>query len=182
MGTRQFGGTLLQAISFITAALLFLLYYFRQSPGANASIDNVSDYLFFGISCFCSAQISVSDARTLRIPLPYLGIIGLSAILAAGTSEAMLANSLAAISATVTLLIARQMTTYLTQKPSIGIGDIVLSFCLGLWLTPATLPFALLIALTFTALFRLTVDDTLGPQIPFAPGIAFGFCLVAAIG
>jgi prepilin signal peptidase PulO-like enzyme (type II secretory pathway) len=182
MGTRQFGETLFPGASYATAALLLLLYCFRQSSGASASTDNVSDYLFFGISCLCSAHISVSDARTLKIPLLQLSIIGLSAILAAATSQTILASSLAATSAAVTLLLARQLTTYLTQKPSIGIGDIVLSFCLGLWLSPATLPLALIIALTFTALFRLIADHKLGPRIPFAPGIAFSFCLVAAIG
>lgn len=180
-GTRQFGGSFFPAVCYGIAALMLVLFYYRH-PGANAPTDSVYGYVLFGINCFFSARIAISDARTLKIPFLHLGVIGLTAIFVAAISQTLLPSFLAAASAAITLLTARQLTTYVTGKPSIGIGDIMLSFCLGFWLTPATLPFALIVAITVTALFRLILDFRLGSRIPFAPGIALGFCLVAAIG
>ena len=160
---------------------MLILFYYRHS-GGNAPTDSIYSYILFGVNCFISVKISLSDARTLRIPFLHLGVIGLTALFAAGITQTLLPSFLAAASAAITLLTARQLTTYVTGKPSIGIGDIMLSFCLGFWLTPATLPFALIVALTVTALFRLILGGKLSSRIPFAPGIALGFCLVAAIG
>ena len=179
-GTRQFGGSFFTAACYGTAALMLIVFYYRQ-PSANAPTDSIYVYVLFGMNCFFCARIAISDARTLRIPFLHLGVIGLTATFVAAISQTLLPSFLAAASAAVTLLIARQLTTYVTGKPSMGIGDIVLSFFLGLWLTPAILPFALIMALTFTALFRLILNGKLGSRIPFAPGIALGFCLVATI-
>lgn len=180
-GTRQFGGSIFPTVCYSIAALMLVLFYYRH-PGANAPTGSVYGNVLFGMNCFFSARIAIADARTLRIPFLHLGVIGLTAIFMSAISQTLLPSFLAAASAAVTLLIARQLTTYVTENPSIGIGDIVLSFFLGLWLTPAILPFALIVALTFTALFRLILNGKLGSRIPFAPGIALGFCLVAAIG
>lgn len=136
--------------------------------------------LAFGVCCGIVAHATACDLFIRRVSNWHcLGVSG-TALVSAYLSGTFLQAGLSSLSALATLCLAAMIANRATGQPSLGRGDLIFVAAIALWVEPAQLPFAFLIAIATTLSLRLIPGISRTSRLPFIPGLALGFCLMAA--
>jgi len=162
------------------AALLFAAAY----GGLTALTDSLSmlQITLFGAASAVAAAAAAFDLRTRRVLDLHWLLIAVLGLVTAWVTGGILPALLSTFSAAATLSLAGAIASRLTRRPALGAGDILLAAGLALWVAPAHSPFAFLIAVAVTAFVSVTNRSGKIHALPFAPGLAVGFGLIALTG
>ncbi len=162
-----------------TALLLAAAY-----GGLTALTDSLSvlQIALFGAAGAVTAAAAALDLRTRRVLDLHWLLIATLGLVTAWVMGGILPALLSAFSAAATLSLAGAIASRLTRRPALGAGDILLATSLALWVAPAHSPFAFLIAVAVTAFVFMTNRSGKIHALPFAPGLAVGFGLIALTG
>lgn len=167
---------LLVAVLLSTGFALTLSWGDARLIGLQSQIQSVS----FAICCGVAANAAALDLFIRRVSSWHCLGVAMTGFVSASVSGTLLQAFLSSLSALATLCLAAMIANKSAGRPSLGRGDLIFVAAMALWVEPSQLPFAFLIAIAITLGLRLIPGYARPAHLPFIPGLALGFCLMAA--